>query len=74
MMVDHNGWINIREQTPTAADADEWGCVLVWHRYNGTQVTGWHNIVVHENPDGDLITHWRHCPPPPEGSEPHGAD
>ena len=54
-------WISIKQQTPTAADADIYGCVLVKDRHNGHRVTGWHQPEM----DGG-ITDWQRLPRSPE--------
>lgn len=56
------GWIHAAERMPTAEDADEWGCVLVWHFYQGPMVTGWRQVE-----QNSFMTHWRHTPRPPMG-------
>ena len=57
-------WIPFSERPPTQADADEYGCVLVWHIMNGVLVRGW------ENDSGRAyISHWMHTPEGPEGAE-----
>lgn len=55
-------WIDADERKPTQADADHKGCVVAWHKYNGTMVTGWHQF--HRN---GFFTHWQHTPKAPEG-------
>lgn len=55
---------------PTEDDADIWNCVMGWNKYDGPVITGWHQFKKHERAEADILTHWRHCPPPPEGSEP----
>lgn len=55
-------WIPISERRPTAQDADAWGCVLVWHVYNGTQMLGWDNPMLGTS---KLITHWMSPPDAP---------
>ena len=57
-------WISVNERAPTSADADACRCVIAWHRYNGTMVTGYRNVGV--NP---FLTHWQRCPDVP-GSYP----
>jgi hypothetical protein len=54
------------ERRPTAQDADAWGCVMVWHIYNGTQMLGWDNPLMGTS---KLITHWMSPPAAPEGGE-----
>lgn len=54
-------WIKAEERPPTSADADEWGCVLVWHMYQGPMITGWRQV---EN--NCFMTHWQHTPMPPK--------
>lgn len=61
-------WIPMAERRPTAQDADAWGCVMVWHIYNGTQMLGWDNPLMGTS---KLITHWMSPPAAPEGGERH---
>lgn len=56
------GWIDKRERMPAAADCDEQGCILAWHRYQGAMVLHARNV---EN-FGAYITHWMKTPAPPE--------
>ena len=53
-------WIDARERLPARADADAWGCVIAWHVYNGTMVTGWHQVERNR-----YFTHWMPAPGPP---------
>ena len=39
-----SGWVRADQVKPTAADADQRGCVLACHLYDGYRVTGWHQI------------------------------
>lgn len=55
-------WVNKADRLPIESDADDWGCVLVWHIYNGCQILGWNNPRVH---DSSLITHWAQLPKDP---------
>lgn len=34
-------WVRIGERRPTREDADEEGCVIVWHRRTGAQFCRW---------------------------------
>ena len=36
-------WIPTAERMPQQADADPWGCVMIWDHYNGCMITGWQN-------------------------------
>ena len=56
-------WISMKDRKPENEDADDYGCVLVWHLYQGVMLTGWRNAC-----NGVYHTHWMHTPPPPEGS------
>ena len=62
-------WISIYDRMPTEQDGDALGCILIWHKYNGACVTGWHNVIKHMLPENDMITHWQRCPAPPDGKE-----
>jgi hypothetical protein len=55
-------WIDARYRKPTKEDADHKGCVIAWHRYDGTMVTGWHQFGRSE-----FYTHWMPAPKPPKG-------
>lgn len=57
-------WIDAKDRKPTKDDADKKGCVLVWHRYDGAMVTGWHQFDTNAN---GFLTHWAPKPKPPEG-------
>ena len=37
-------WFDREEKLPEKTDADEYGCVLCQHRYNGIMVTGWRRV------------------------------
>lgn len=54
------GWIHSEERMPTQDDADKWGCVLVWHTYQGPMITGWKQVK-----QNSFMTHWRRTPRPP---------
>lgn len=54
-------WIDRDERVPTKADADVYGCVVAWHRYNGLIVTGWHRAA-----DNEMIVAWAHTPAGPK--------
>ena len=54
-------WIDKRERMPAPEDADEQGCVLAWHRYQGAMVLNVHNMVNY----GSYVTHWMRTPAPP---------
>lgn len=54
-------WIPIAEHKPTPEDADEQGCVIAWHEYQGAMVLHVHNV----RNFGAYITHWMHTPAPP---------
>ncbi len=54
-------WIPTAQRMPAEADADAYGCVLVWHRYNGAMVLHVHNV---EN-FGAFITDWMPTPAAP---------
>lgn len=55
-------WIDAEQRKPAQEDADRKGCVLAWHRYNGTMVTGWHQFT-----ENSFFTHWQKAPEPPDG-------
>lgn len=60
-MVFPEAWIPSAERKPTERDADVYGCVLVYHAYQGVMVTGWFQVG-----ENSLITHWARTPEPPE--------
>ena len=55
-------WISMTDRKPTGDDADEYGCVLVWHLFQGAMITGWRNAG-----NGTYHTHWMPTPDAPEG-------
>lgn len=57
-------WINKRRLMPTAADADAYGCVLIWDRLNGVKITGWQNA---QELGRENVTHWARIPAGPKG-------
>ena len=61
-------WIDKTVRMPTAEDADPWGCVLIYDRYNGCQITGWRNTQALSR---QYVTHWARMPlgPRRENSE-----
>lgn len=65
-MASNIGWIKKADRLPAEQDADPWGCVLVWHVYNGVQLLGWHNPMLMTS---RYITHWMSPPAAPEGGE-----
>lgn len=48
-----DGWICKNEQSPTAADADDRGRVLVWHQYQYGMLYAWDDVYRNR-----FITHW----------------
>lgn len=58
-------WIRVEDCLPASADADQQGCVQVWHVYNGVMMMQWH--LVHQH---GTVTHWKRAPlPPPDHAE-----
>lgn len=57
-------WVKREEGLPTEKDADAYGCVMAWHKYNGVMVTGWRRVV-----ENEFIVAWAHTPMGPEGEE-----
>lgn len=57
-------WILMSDRKPTSDDADEYGCVMVWHLFQGVMVTGW-SIAG----NGIYITHWMRTPDAPIGAK-----
>lgn len=55
-------WINAEERLPTREDADDWGCVLVWHTYQGAMIAGWKQVE-----KNCFMTHWQRSPQAPAG-------
>lgn len=55
-------WIDMSARKPTQDDADEYGCVIVWHLFQGVMITGWRNAA-----SGIYHTHWQKTPDAPEG-------
>lgn len=62
-MQNAHGWIDKETHPPSGADADEYGCVLVWHAFQGNMITGWRNALSNR-----FITHWQPTLPPPEST------
>lgn len=58
--MDDFGWIDAATRLPEKADADVTGCVVAWHRYNGTMVIGWWQVKGNR-----FLTHWQRCPAAP---------
>jgi hypothetical protein len=50
---------------PTAADADAYGCVLIWDRLNGVKITGWQNV---QELGRENVTHWARIPAGPKSA------
>ena len=51
-------WIDKRVKFPGIEDADDRGCVLVWHEHQGVMLMHIHNMEIY----GKFVTHW--MPPP----------
>lgn len=56
-----DGWIQAKERLPKKEDADKFGCVIVWHTYQGALITGWHQV-----PNNRFMTHWMPTPKKPQ--------
>ena len=56
-------WIDKNVQKPTEADADPWGCILLWDRHNGVKVCAWNNV---QEINREPVTHWKTVPNGPE--------
>lgn len=54
-------WTDAQKRLPEESDADEFGCVLAFHAFNGVMVTGWKQF--REN---GYLTHWQRTPKPPK--------
>lgn len=54
-------WIDRETRLPGKDDADEYGCVLCKHRYNGILVTGWRRVA-----ENSFIVAWAKTPGGPE--------
>ena len=54
-------WIDKSVRMPTKEDADETGCVMVWHRYNKAMPMRPESVASH----GSLVSHWFPMPAPP---------
>lgn len=61
MPIPTEGWIDAAKRQPCAADADENGCVMVYHKWDGYKVTGWRQFEWDK-----YIERWQRTPPPPE--------
>lgn len=59
-------WIPTAERMPERADADLWGCVMIWDHYNGCMITGWQN---RQRLEAEWVTHWARTPRGPEKEE-----
>lgn len=59
-------WIRSAERKPTAEDADEYGCVLVCHIYNGVMITGWRHVA-----NLQVMPYWAKVPDVPEDMDDH---
>lgn len=56
-------WIPKKDRMPTEADADPYGCVLIWDRLNGAKITGWRNT---QELSREAVTHWARLPEGPK--------
>lgn len=56
-------WIDKRKLMPTEADADPWGCIMIWDRLNGCKITGWKNA---QELGRANVTHWARLPGGPK--------
>jgi hypothetical protein len=54
-------WYDKTEQPPCMEDADNQGCVIAWHTFDGVLITGWRYVM-----QNSFITHWFPTPMPPE--------
>lgn len=59
-------WVSLDRRRPTAEDADQWGCVLIWDINNGVMLAGWRNEQQLSRP---YVTHWARTPEGPCGEE-----
>lgn len=55
-------WVPIADRKPTKEDADEEGCVMVWHRRTGAQFCRWQDVKASENE-----RYWTRLPERPKG-------
>lgn len=55
-------WIDKTERMPTADDADEYGCVLIYDTLNGIMISGYKNT---QNISRWPVTHWARMPEAP---------
>lgn len=56
-------WIPKKDRMPTEADADPYGCVMIWDRLNGAKITGWRNT---QELSREAVTHWARLPEGPK--------
>lgn len=56
-------WIPKKDRMPTEADADPYGCVMIWDRLNGAKITGWRNT---QELGREAVTHWSRLPEGPK--------
>lgn len=52
------------DRKPEAGDADEYGCVIVWHLLNGAMTVGWRNAA-----NNRYHSHWMRIPDAPMDAE-----
>ena len=57
-----HSWVRIAERKPREEDADEEGCVMIWHRRTGAQFCAWDMLEESEN-----VRYWCRLPPRPDG-------
>lgn len=55
-------WIDKTVRMPTVADADLWGCIMIWDTLNGARVTGYRNA---QELNRSVVTHWARLPDGP---------
>lgn len=58
--IDETAWIDVRQHSPTEADADIYDCVISQNKWGEPGMAGWHRFE-HES---DLIR-WQPTPDPP---------
>lgn len=55
-------WRRVDTEPPTKADADRWGCIMIWHELQGLMFTNPQEIDFYKQ----HVHFWAHTPEGPE--------
>lgn len=59
--MDPEGWVPVTDTMPTESDADQQGCVEVWHVYNHVMIMHHSQVALNS-----FVVAWRRTPRPPQ--------